>query len=126
MLVRREVVEQVGPMSEDYFLYWEETDWCERAHQAGWRIVYVPGSRVWHKVGASTPDDLAHQKWRYEGRNRVMFFRRNRPRDAGRVAAYAVGNALYLLVRGRPKSAIAMLRGVLDATIHGRTGPLPV
>ena len=42
ILVRRQVIEQVGPLDERFFYYWEETEWCVRAARAGWRIVHVP------------------------------------------------------------------------------------
>lgn len=122
LLVRRSVIEQLGPMPEDYFLYWEETDWCERARQSGWRVTYVPTSRVWHRVGASTPDAKAYTNWRYEGRNRVMFYRRNRPRATARVAALALVNSLYLAFRCRPRSALALARGVLDGVFTRSVG----
>jgi len=118
LLVRREAVEQIGPMSEDYFLYWEETDWCERARQAGWRVVYVPTSRIWHKVGASIADDRSHLRARYEGRNRVLFYQRNRPRETARVAGFALASALSLMLRGRPQSGLSLARGVFDAFSH--------
>lgn len=53
MLVRRAAFEQVGLLDEAFYLYFEETDWCLRARQAGWRIVAVPASVVWHRVSAS-------------------------------------------------------------------------
>lgn len=53
-IVRREVVEQIGPMDERYFLYYEETDFARRARAAGWTSVYVPSSRVLHISGQST------------------------------------------------------------------------
>jgi len=49
MLVRRGLIEQVGMLDPDYFLYWEETEWCLRAGRAGWKTVNVPKSRLWHK-----------------------------------------------------------------------------
>ncbi len=54
MLVRREVLLAVGPMDEQYFLYFEETDFCLQALRAGWTCWYVPTSRVTHYAGAST------------------------------------------------------------------------
>ena len=59
MLVRREAVAQVGPLSEDYFLYCEEIDWCWRLKAAGWRIVCVPAARVLHHAGAATRQQRA-------------------------------------------------------------------
>jgi N-acetylglucosaminyl-diphospho-decaprenol L-rhamnosyltransferase len=53
MLVRREAIEQVGPLDEDFFLFSEETDWCYRFHQAGWKILFFPGAEFVHVGGAS-------------------------------------------------------------------------
>ncbi len=49
ILIRRAVIEQVGMLDQDYFLYWEEMEWCLRASQAGWRIVNIPQAKLWHK-----------------------------------------------------------------------------
>jgi GT2 family glycosyltransferase len=49
ILVRRAVIEQVGPIDVRYFYYWEETEWCLRAARAGWHVVHVPQARLWHK-----------------------------------------------------------------------------
>lgn len=54
MMIRREVIEQVGMFDETFFLYYEETDLCGRAAEAGWSTWYVPSSRVAHIGSAST------------------------------------------------------------------------
>lgn len=54
MLIRREVLKDIGLMDEDYFLYFEETDFCLQANRQGWPCWYVPDSRVIHYVGQST------------------------------------------------------------------------
>lgn len=54
MLVRREVLEQVGPLDEAFFIYCEEIDWCFRIKKAGWRIFCVPQVRIIHHVAQST------------------------------------------------------------------------
>ena len=51
---RREVFETVGLFDENFFLYFEETDLCRRAHEAGWRIWYVHEAVVEHEEGAAT------------------------------------------------------------------------
>lgn len=53
MFVSRHFIEEVGLLSEDYFLYFEEIDWCRRARRLGWSIGYCPDVRVMHKQGAS-------------------------------------------------------------------------
>ena len=53
MLVRREVVEQVGGFDERFFLYAEETDWQRRMRDGGWEIAFTPAVEVTHLGGAS-------------------------------------------------------------------------
>ena len=55
MLVRREVVKQVGLLDEQFFLYFEDNDWCLRMRKAGWRVLYDPRFEVVHLGGASLP-----------------------------------------------------------------------
>ena len=52
MLVTRKFIDQVGLMCEDYFIYYEEIDWAERARKAGFRLGYAPQAVVFHKEGA--------------------------------------------------------------------------
>ncbi|QVL31191.1 glycosyltransferase family 2 protein [Telmatocola sphagniphila] len=54
MMIRREVFEDIGLFDEDYFLYYEETDFELRARRAGWPIWHVAESKVVHLEGAST------------------------------------------------------------------------
>ncbi|MBL8792738.1 MAG: glycosyltransferase family 2 protein [Planctomycetia bacterium] len=54
MLVRKEVFDDIGLMDDDYFLYYEETDFMLRAKRAGWSTWYVPTSRVVHLVGQAS------------------------------------------------------------------------
>ena len=53
MLVRREAVEQVGPLDEEFFLFSEETDWAYRFRAAGWTVLFFPGAECVHVGGAS-------------------------------------------------------------------------
>jgi GT2 family glycosyltransferase len=54
MLVARDALEDVGLLDEGFFLYWEDTEFSLRLRKKGWRIGAAPGSRVLHKVSAST------------------------------------------------------------------------
>ena len=53
MLIRREVLEQVGGLDERFFFFGEETDWCLRMRQAGWRLVFAPVGEIIHHGGGS-------------------------------------------------------------------------
>src|SRR3990172_8028667 len=58
MLVKKEVCERIGLMDDSLFLYAEELDWCVRARKAGYKILYVPSSIIYHKVSISTGKDF--------------------------------------------------------------------
>lgn len=53
-MFKREVWESIGGFDEGFFLYFEDIDFCRRAYNKGWKIRYVPTSRVTHLEGAST------------------------------------------------------------------------
>jgi GT2 family glycosyltransferase len=74
MLVRRAA--QAGPMQEDYFLYYEELDWCARMRRAGWQIAIEPRAKIYHKESLST-GRMGPLKTYYMNRNRVQFMRRH-------------------------------------------------
>jgi GT2 family glycosyltransferase len=52
MLVRRDALDEVGPLDEDFFLFSEETDWHYRFRLAGWQVLFFPGAEVVHVGGA--------------------------------------------------------------------------
>jgi GT2 family glycosyltransferase len=54
MLIARDALKDVGLLDEGFFLYWEDTEFSLRLRKKGWRIAAAPGSRVLHKVSAST------------------------------------------------------------------------
>jgi GT2 family glycosyltransferase len=49
ILVRKAVIEQVGMLDPNFFIYWEETEWCIRAGRGNWQIVHIPKAKIWHK-----------------------------------------------------------------------------
>lgn len=80
MMVRREVLDTVGFMDADYFLYYEELDWGERMRRAGWELWVEPRARVWHDeshtVGTDSPLKvffLNRNRWRFMWRNRTRW-----------------------------------------------------
>lgn len=77
MFVRRAVYEQIGGFDEAFFMYSEELDWCYRAKQAGWQIVYLPTARVTHYEGKSSEQVVA-QRDIYFHSSKIRFFRKYR------------------------------------------------
>lgn len=54
MVVRRDAIHDVGGMDEQFFMYWEDVDWCKRMWQKGWKVFYFPHAFVIHHVGGSS------------------------------------------------------------------------
>ena len=76
LMVRREVIEQVGLLDEGFFMYSEEMDWCYRIKQAGWQIVYLPAAEVIHYGGQSSKQVIAAQHIHFQ-RSKIRFFRKH-------------------------------------------------
>ncbi len=73
MMVRRDAINQVGLLDEDYFLFLEETDWCYRMERAGWKVYHIPHAEVFHSQGKST--EAVRKRARIEFyRSRYDFF----------------------------------------------------
>jgi GT2 family glycosyltransferase len=71
ILARREMIEQIGLLDENYFLYWEETEWCIRAGKAGWRIFHNPQAKLWHKGVRRNYQPMPYVTY-YITRNRLL------------------------------------------------------
>jgi len=74
--LRRQVIEQIGVLDSRFFIYYEEADWCMRARAAGWRILYVPRARLWHKVSAAMGTTSPATDY-YMDRNVLLFLAKN-------------------------------------------------
>ena len=111
MLIRPAVLEAIGGMDENYFLYFEETDFCYRAKRAGFVTWYVPESRVMHIMGQSTAvtDPTSGPKrlpsyW-FESRRRYF------------AMTYGIGHAIAIDI----VALLACLIGVMKRAARGRT-----
>lgn len=78
MMVSRKVIEEVGPLYEPFFLYYEEFDWCTQIRKAGYKIYYQPKSLIYHKESMTTGKSSPLKTF-YITRNRILFMRRNAP-----------------------------------------------
>ncbi len=118
MMVPRRVIEQVGPMPEIYFLYYEELDWSEIIRRRGWLIGYEPRCTVYHKESRSTGQGSPLRTF-YLTRNRLLFAWRNLSRSERLLSvAYQLGIAapkqlLVNLLRRRGDLASATWRGIV-------------
>jgi GT2 family glycosyltransferase len=124
MLVSKTFLDEVGPMSEDYFLYFDEIDWATRA-RGKFLLAYAPGSIVFHKQGNSmggqwltrwnAPQESFIVSDFYAIRNQIRFTRRYYPRYLPVVALTVAWRLLKRIVAGKTKRARAVWRGVSSA-----------
>lgn len=103
MAVRREVWEALGGFDEDFWMYLEDVDLAFRAQLVGWKAVFAPDARVYHKLSSSGGDDLSSY---YVGRNTLWLIAKNMP--------------TALLLRHLPEIVTAQLRIAADALRHWR------
>jgi GT2 family glycosyltransferase len=107
LLVRREAADTVGLFDEDFFMFSEETDWCYRFRQAGWKVLFTPDAEFVHVGGAST-----RQNWGPMFREQVRGHLRFLAKHHGMREAERARRLLLFSLR---------LRGVLFPGERGRT-----
>lgn len=85
LLFKAEVLDDIGFMTEDYFLYYEESEWNVKAKQAGWLIKWIPDSIVYHKVSSSSGGEqkIAPYVAYYDLRNGYRMVRRTQMSSTG-------------------------------------------
>lgn len=98
ILLRRQVIDQIGLLDRRYFIYYEETDWCMRARGAGWRIMYAPRARMWHKVSSAMGTTSPATEY-YMNRNVLLFLAKHQ-RGFARLASLTLtaGQSLRMIL----------------------------
>lgn len=119
MAVRREVWQALGGFDEDFWMYLEDVDFAFRAQLAGWKAVFAPAARVYHKLSSSGGDDLSSF---YVGRNTLWVLAKNMPgglllRHLPQILAAQAEIALDALRHWRGAAARARLRGQLAGLV---------
>ncbi len=124
LMIRREVLDDVGLLDESYFMYYEEVEFCRRAACAGWACWYVPESRVVHLVGQASGIVHGQLKRRprywFDSRRRYFVTQHGRAYAILVDLAWLVGAPLHRLAsraRGRASSDPAHL--LRDMLAHG-------
>jgi GT2 family glycosyltransferase len=79
MLIKAEVFDRIGFMDANYFVYFDDTDFCYRAYRAGLRLFYLPAARILHKVGSLTGVESDFY-YSYTVRNHVYYILKHFPR----------------------------------------------
>lgn len=91
LILRRETLDQVGLFDEDFYIYSEEVDLCQRIRQGGWKIYFVPQAQVVHFGGQSTRQ-VAERMFLQLYRSKILYFRKHK----GPLSALAYKGILLL------------------------------
>ena len=79
-MVRREVIDKIGLLDENFWIWFEEVDYCKRTKNAGWKICYTPEAKIIHHYGQSFGQVLNVQKQRYYNKSLSYYFWKHRPK----------------------------------------------
>ena len=110
VLIKKEVFDQIGLLDLDYFLYWEDADFSHRAQLAGFKQVFVPQSKVWHKSSGSSGSGSQLHDY-YITRNRLVFGFKY---AVWRTKLALLRQSFRQLLTGRPGER----KGVIDFYLH--------
>ena len=120
MLIRSEVITKVGELPEEYFMYYEDVDYCANIQENGYKIYFNPKSIIYHKISATSGESESPFAITWNTRNRVNFINKYR---------YKISNINYIklilffyitriikfikyILKGRLDKARALLHGL--------------
>lgn len=120
LLVRSQVVQQIG-VFEDYFLHFDDVEWCLRASQAGWVVAVNPASVVWHHS-----PDFKFRPWinYYDERNLCYCWQKHRPELLVKRIVVSLPRLVIQAATGRHFLAVAAISGYQDF-LKGIRGQMP-
>jgi hypothetical protein len=124
LLCRRTAFEQAKCFDERFFIYFEDIDLCYRMRKAGWKLVHVPGIRVFHEGGTTTAPRATTSRFEYR-RSQLFYYRKHNSRVSyGLLRTYLRLNFRYLAVRGvfRGEDG-SLLKQRYEGLLKGKGGP---
>lgn len=125
LMIRRTVVEKIGLMPEENFLYWDDTEWCYRCTLAGYLVASVGSAEACHAMGAKKEEVNTFPTY-YAWRNWISFFLKYIPDEQLSDMAEVFLNSIFTLqyeglFRGEENRAKTVM-AALDDALHGRMG----
>jgi GT2 family glycosyltransferase len=131
LMVTRKAIEQAGLIDPEYFMYWEETDWCMRIRKAGFKILFEPKARMQH-LATIQDNEQSPTTLYYLTRNRLLFFSRYAGFPSRPVILFsALRGALAGVGKHRRAGRYAHAKATQVAILHafarrwGRADPSP-
>lgn len=125
VLLSRRLLSEVGLFDERFFMYYEDSDLCFRARDAGFRIILAPQAKVWHKVAISSGGADSPNERYWMARSSALFFAKHVEGLRWSVVlpyrtASAIKTTLRLIFAGNAEAARAYLRGLQDGVAEAK------
>ena len=102
-LVSKKAIDEVGLMDELFFLYYEETDWCKRFKNAGWKVWYIADAEAKH-IGGHSTKSLAVKKYEIAFNSQYLYFKKHN----------GIISAIILKIIGSIIIALMKLKGLIN------------
>jgi GT2 family glycosyltransferase len=118
MMVPRKIIEEVGGLPDEFFIYYEEFDWCEQIKRKGYKVYYQPASLIYHKESMTTGKSSPFKTF-YHTKNRILFMKRNmKPLNFFIFLSYFTfftvpKNTLTFLLKGQKEHLRSFWKGIL-------------
>jgi N-acetylglucosaminyl-diphospho-decaprenol L-rhamnosyltransferase len=119
MVIRRETLNEVGPLDDRFFMYFEDADLCRRAREAGWSVYYLPEVVVVHRAGGSSRSQ-PRAIWRL---HKSAFLYHRKHGAHGPLSLYSVLAIAGLTLRGLVKLAVSLMQSYGRREHFRRTPP---
>jgi len=99
MLIPNEVFERIGMIDEQVFMYYDDTDFCARMQEHNIPLLYVPSSKMWHKVSSASGGENSRTNVYYMFRNQLYYIKKHKKmmKFSGKLYAIIRGIAKYIL-----------------------------
>ena len=128
LLIKKQVLEDIGLLDESYFIYWDDAEYCYRAKKAGYKTVYCSTANIWHKVGKAAMEVPGLALY-YGTRNRFWFMKEYATRWQYRsFLVYFFADYFWRVVGGcvlhrrLPRALLSFCRGTKDGLRNARKG----
>ncbi|MGQ9617687.1 MAG: glycosyltransferase family 2 protein [Candidatus Aminicenantia bacterium] len=117
---KRKMIEEIGFLDEDFFHYWEETDWNIRARKKGWKVICSSRAKVWHKLSSTSGYKSPFSDY-YFTRNSLILTKKHYPFFVPIVFIFDFYKIPVRMIKGQWKNLRAVLKGNIDF-LRGKKG----
>jgi len=124
-LIKREALELTGLLDPNFFLLWEDYEYCARLRKAGFSIRFVSGAHLWHKVSMTIKDKKPSAFTAFNrGRSKALFCRKHPEYRRVCWPGYPLASVVAMLLKGHPGEIAPFWRGMREGR-HMKCLPVP-